>query len=235
MPSTIKPIEAFDFCKRFIKNMNLDTVQARILDDVNKIMWMAAPWRWTIGALPNITLAANTQDYTIALPNDFLYALESYVTDQAGGTPRDLRIEPFIATSGIPGQPSRVAFTGTPGTNGTARIFPKFQTLPTPTPVIISTYKKQAPSIKTVDDINNSGILVFDDEWFYVYESGVLWLAYMYADVQCAGSATFDSGKGSYVLTGQRGVFESNIQMMRDREKILGIDSRVAPDARMDK
>ena len=232
MAAAIRPIDAFDFSKRYIKNMNLETVQVRILDDVNKIIWMAAPWRWTVSSLPSITLVANAQDYPISLPNDFLYSLESYITDQSGGNPRDLRIEPYLPTSGLLGQPSRISFLGNAGTTGTARVFPKFGSLPPNNPIIISTYKKTAPTI-TPTNMTTAGALVMDDEWFHVYESGVLWLSYLYGDDQRAGSAEF--ANGTFKFTGQRALFEANIQMMRDREKILGTDSRTVPDARMDK
>jgi len=230
MAATYRPIDAFDICKRFIKNMPLEQVQVRVLDSVSKVMWMAAPWRWSIGSLPNITLVANTQDYTVALPADFLYAVTSYVTDQNGGSPRDLEIVPSMPVGGLVGQVSRVAFTGTAGTNGTARFFPKPVTLPTGTQTVISMYKKTAPVI-TPANVFTAGTLVFDDEWTPVYEAGVLWLSYLFADDTRAGSAQAD-GRGTYSFTGQRAVFEANIQLMKEREKLLIVDPRMVPDAK---
>lgn len=228
--SNYKPTDAFEYAKRYIKNMPLDTVQLRILDAVSKMMWMAAPWRWTLAAMPQITLVASTQDYTLTLPADFLYAESAYVTDQAGGNPRDLSIEPFLPTGGLVGQPSRIAFTGVPGTanGGTARLFPTPGTQPSPTPRVISTYKKWAPTL-TLANINTGGALQFDDEWAFVYESGVLWLAYLYADDARAGTSQYGNN-GTFTFSGQRAVFEANLQLMREREKLPIIDPRLIPD-----
>jgi len=215
MASTKAPIEAFDFVKRFVKQMPLETVQAELLDSVNKILWMAAPWRWTVGTISPITLASDTQDYTIASPpSDFLYLLHAYISDGASA-PRPLHIEPALpADVGVRGNPSAVTVTGS-----TLRVTPKPGTLPTsPLQKVFLYYKKTAPVIQN-SNANTVGVQVFDDEWFWVYAHGVLWEAYMYADDQRAGSAQVDA-QGRMGFTGQRAVFESAIELMRQREKI---------------
>ena len=230
MASTFTPSQAFDYAKRFIKNMPLDQVMIQVCDDVNKYMWMAAPWRWTIGAFPNIPLLNNTQDYTVTLPADFLYLETSYATDQTGGVPKIFYIESQLAPGGKLGTPSRLAVvSGTPGTSGTVRFFPQPGANSIPASwTAISYYKKMAP-VLTPANMNTAGVLVFDDEWFHVYVSGVLYFAYLFGDDQRAGGAQIDPSSNKVTFSGQRGVWEANIMLMRQREKLAG-QTTVTPE-----
>lgn len=228
-----RPSDAFDYAKVFIKRMPLEDVRVRILDSVHKMIWMAAPWRWTIGALPNLTLLANTQDYTVALPADFMYGVTSFATEANDKAPRPLAVEPILPLGGLVGQPSRISFSGTPGTDGTARLLPIPGAVPSPAPIIISQYKKK-PTTLTPSSIYTDGILVMDEAWAYVFESGVLWQAYLYADDSRAGTTNYDS-RGQYAFTGQRAIFEANLTSMREREKLLTVDVRNVPDVKLEK
>ena len=223
MASTFSPGQAFDYAKRFIKNMPLEQVSVQICDDVNKYMWMAAPWRWAIGAFPNIPLANSTQDYTVTLPADFLFLETSYVTDQAGGIPKIFHVESTIAPGGLQGTPSRVAVvSGNAGGSGTVRFLPAPGPGSIPTGwTTISYYRRMAPVI-TPSNFNTPGVLVFDDEWFHVYISGVLYYAYLFGDDQRAGGAQIDPSSNKVSFTGQRGVWEANIMLMKQREKLAG-------------
>lgn len=226
MASTFTPGQAFDYAKRFIKNMPLEQVAVQVCNDVSSYMWMAAPWRWSIGAFPNIALANSTQDYTVTLPVDFLYLETSYVTDQAGGIPKVFYIEPTLAAGGKQGTPSRIAVvSGTNGASGTVRFLPKPGPGSIPTGwTTISYYKKMAPVI-TAKNMNTAGTLVFDDEWSHVYVSGVLYYAYLFGDDQRAGGAQIDPATGKVTFTGQRGVWEANIMLMKQREKLAGVSA----------
>lgn len=224
MAATKIPADAFNYVKRYIKNMPLDQVLPQILDSVNKHMWMSAPWRWTVGTFPNITLASSTQDYTASLPSDFLFLLDAYETDQAGNIPRVYTIEPWLNPGGLQGQPSSIAIvSGSPGGSGTVRLYPQPGSIPANV-IILSRYKKQAPTI-TPSNMTTAGVLVMDDEWFDAYISGVLYYGYLFADDQRAGSAQIDSNSGKIVYSGQRGEWEANIEFMRQREKLITLHS----------
>ena len=219
MAAIYRPSAAFDFVKTMVKNLPLEDIGHMILDRINKIMWMAAPWRWTLSSMTEITLVANTQDYAIAaLPADFLYLVSAYITE--GEQLRPITVVPFLPTAvGIKGTPNQIAVTGSAGAAGTARVYPKpGASTPVGTQKIYMIYKKTAPSIKN-NNQSTAGVLVADDEWFWVYESGVLWLSYAYADDQRAGGATVDAS-GKYQFTGQRAVFEANLALMKIREKM---------------
>jgi len=220
MASNYRPIAASDFVKTMVKNLPIEDVGPAILDRVSKIIWMAAPWRWTLASFPEITLASNTQDYTVALPNDFLYVVTASITDSTTGeSGRPISVSPVLPTNvGAIGFPNEIAVTGTAGGSGTARVRPKPGTISGATLKIYSLYKKVAPTITNRNQAT-AGVLVMDDEWFWVYESGVLWLAYAYADDQRAGAATMTS-TGQWQFSGQRGVFEANLAVMKQREKM---------------
>ena len=228
MASTLFPSAAFDSAKVFLKRMPLDDVKAVICDDAAKMMWTAAPWRWTIAAFPTVTLAANTQDYTVAIPSDFLYLQEAYLTNENGDVKQDLDIGPLRVAGGSAQIPTEVTITGTPGTNGTLRTFPRIGTIRSgDTLKIFSTYKKTATTITTGNI--GTAILAFDDDWFWVYRSGVLYFAYLYGDDPRAGEAVIDD-KGNYKFSGQRGVFETNLALMREREKLANFGGRLVQE-----
>lgn len=213
MSSTHKPQEAIAYAKSFIKAMPIEPVAPQILDDVNQIMWTAAPWRWTLGSMPAVTLVSSTQDYTVSVPADFLYLTEAYLTDGSGSL-RDLRVEPTLPTAVTnTGQVSRVALVGT-----TLRTSPKPGTQPSSAPQIISLYKKKAPII-TANNMSTAGVHLFDDEWFWVFKEGVLWKAYQWADDGRAGGVTI-AANGQAQFSGQRANFESALAFMKQNEKL---------------
>jgi len=213
--STYYPRQAIEYAKTYIKSMPLETVQVRILDDVNKYIWMAAPFRWTLGNINPITLVSNTQDYTQTTPYNFISLVNCYITDGAGVVTH-LRTMPSLPPNvGINGNPRFISYEG----SNTYRISPNPGVLPvSPVKQIMTWYKKASPIIKN-SNLGTAGALIFDDEYFPVYVAGVLWMSYLYADDQRAGTTTFDSqGKAQY--TGQRAVFEDMLQGMINHEPI---------------
>ncbi len=230
MAATFPPVKAFDFCKRSIKNMPMEQIQTRMLDSVHKMIWMAAPWRWTVGTLTSIPIATNTQDYTLVPPTDFLYMLHSYVSDGVSVT-RDLEIVPSLPASVIvKGDPTYISYQG----SNTFRISPNPGVLtstavPAPPTKVINTFYKKASPIITAQNQMTAGTLVMDDEWFWVYEAGVLWISYAYADDARAGSGSIDA-QGRQSFTGQKAIFEAGLQMMREREPIPNYKLSAAPE-----
>ena len=228
MAATKAPVEAFAYVKQFLKSMPLEQIGPELLDEVNKMMWMAAPWRWTLGSLTATSLVSNQQDYTITAPADFLFLYGGFISDGAN-VYRQLLVEPTLpADVKVVGNVSRLAYMG----SNTFRTFPKPGTLPTsPTQQFILRYKKTAPTI-TNQTQYDAGELVLDDEWFWVYSAGVLWKAYQWADDQRAGSVTVASN-GSVQYTGQLGSFRDGLRMMAEREKLplLSLEDASNPKA----
>lgn len=228
MASTLTSSAAFDYCKVMVKGMPLQDIQYTIADDACKMIWGAAPWRWTVAPFATpVTLVANTQDYNITLPADFLYMQDAYLTNSQGDVRTNLDIVATSITGGSPGIPVEISITGTPGGAGVLRTYPKIGNIKSgDTYQIICTYKKQSPTIAS-GNFASAGSLVMDDTWFWVFKSGMLYYAYLYADDPRAGEAVIDD-RGSYKFTGQRGVFESNIALMKEREKLSDFGGRLA-------
>lgn len=230
MASLYAPSAAFNYVKKMIKNMPIQDIRAQVLDDTLKMMWEAAPWAFSIGSFPDVTIVANQQDYTVAIPATFRKLQHAYITDSTGQTQRSaIEIVPLIEAGGPPGQISSVAISGTPGMSGTMRTYPTWGAVRVgATLKIISQYKKVAPTITDLN-YNTPGVQVFDDDWFWVYNSGVLYQAYLYGDDQRAGGASMGAN-GQWQFTGQRAVFEANLQFMREHEPLCNYTGRLVPE-----
>lgn len=219
MASTYRPVDAFDMSKVFIKLMPLERSRQIILDSALKMLWMSAPWRWSLGAFPTVTLAASATDYAVTDPADFLYIQPGSAYVSAGETDvaRDIEVVAAIPAQVkiVGAQPSLVTH---PSAN-VVRIFPKPSATVTSGTQLISLYKKICP-VLSESNIYTAGVQVFDDEWFWVYVSIVLYQAYLYADDSRAGAAQFTEG-GGRVYTGQRGIVEANLRLMRESEPLL--------------
>ena len=82
-------------------------------------------------------------------------------------------------------------------------------------------YKREAPVI-TASTYDDAGFLEMDDEWFWVFQAGVLWKAYIWGDDSRAGSVAM-SDKG-FQYSGQMGVFYDGIRQMAEKEKLPVLD-----------
>jgi hypothetical protein len=226
MAVTYKANDAFEFAQKMVSKMKLEEVKLRILDQVSKMMWMAAPWRWSVGVLGQITLASDTVAYTLNPGTDFLYALHAYKWNGTG-EPSDMRVVAALPDAPlIVGDPIQIAYKGTNIWN----VYPKPGTL-SGTWVVQPFYKKIAP-VLTLANVHTAGTLLFDDEWSWVYESGVLWAAYAFAADQRAGTVQADS-TGKAQFTGQRALFEAGLAQMKEREKMMEFGFQTVPDSKL--
>lgn len=227
MAATYRPFDALDYAQIFIKNMPLQRLQARILDDANKYLWMAAPWRWTVSSFPStITLVNGQQDYTLALPTNYLKPIYAYISDGTT-TKMDLDISPSLPVDVVQkGTPTRICNVA--GTT-TWRFYPI--PIVSGTKEVIIEYKKKSPII-TNQTSYTEGFLEMDDEWFWVYEQAVLWKAYWYADDSRGGKTQFDNS-GKWTMDQARAELEMNIQSMRERELLPIYNFQTVPEAKV--
>ena len=216
MAATKTPNQAYDAAKVYIRQMPLEDCQYQILDDANKMIWMADAWRWTIGTLTNFDLVANTQDYNYAGSlSTYLYTWRAYVVN--GDNVQPLAVDPELPTTAVIkcGTPKRLAkVTGA----ATFRVFPVPGSPLVGTWTVVQQFKKLAPTI-TSSNAGTAGAIVMDDEWFHVYYEAVLYYAYKYAFDRRAGETQFDPSKGM-VYTGQLGTVMAAIDRMRKHEPI---------------
>jgi hypothetical protein len=209
--------EALAYCKRFIGNLPVDdsAMKYRILNAAHNRLWMAAPWSWTVGAIPVVTLANDTQDYTLSPAiSDFqgLIQIKLKVEEEQ----HDLAVVAQLpSTTDIKGKPSQVAYVA-----GALRVMP----VPTgysTVPKVYGWYKKTVTPIAAGNE--GSGFAAtfgLPDEWFWVFEELVMLKAMAFAHSPKLGSVTTNNGQIQH--SGQYGVVEAAIaEMRRAEEKFL--------------
>ncbi len=210
---TLTPYDAFDYAKPFLGNMDLERLLPRLLDDVSKMFWVYAPWRWSLALMPQVTLLSNTQDYTVSVPADFLYLHDVLQLD--GTTTRHIKPSAIFPVTGTTraGQIGSVALLGS-----TLRVDPTPGSLPTsPLQKLYGVYKIQAPTINKTTMLD-AGALLIPDEWFWVYVEGVLWKSMLWAQDPRAGGV--DVKGGQVIYSGQRATFEAAMLTCMQQEKL---------------
>lgn len=224
MAQTKKPIEGIEFAKRFIKEMPLEDVATEIVNDIHGRIWMAAPWSWSLGLIAPITVVNNTASYSFSLPADYFGPERAYLTSSDSKEAPRIILPVAIVPSdsaGFVGVPNTFSITGTPGSTGTLTLLPKPSGLGT-TMKIYLVYKKVATQY-TPTTIHTTA-LQLENEYFHVFNDGVLWRAYQYADDARAGGSTVAEGRVQH--NGQRGQFESSLLQMQQIEERILIDPR---------
>lgn len=221
MAATYKPISVFDYAKLSVKNMPIDTIQTRLVDDVSKMIWNYAPWRWTIGTLDPVTITANQTDFTVVNPQtDLLYITKAYLSN--GQQNVDL-----LPTSVLPASPTIVGpaknISYIPGSPPKFRLYPGYGAFPAGEAWTLRTWYKKISPVITKTNLNTPGALIMDDEYFWVFLEGCMYKAYYYADDARAGNASVDN-KGNITYTGQRAIFEAALLAMKNSEPMLDLN-----------
>lgn len=224
MPN-LRPYDAVDYATKLVGNMDVDRLLPRLLDDVHKMFWMYANWRWSLGLLTPVTVTANTQDYAVTLPADFLYLVDVLQVD--GKTTRHIKPTAIYPATGLlrGGQISNVAVQ-TVNAQTVLRVDPTPGDIPaSPTQHLVGVYKQLAPTID-LSTMYNSGALLIPDEYFWVFQEGVTWKALEWAQDPRAGEVKFQQGQAIY--SGARAAFEAALQTCASQEKLYTPDPQEA-------
>lgn len=224
MSSTYSAYDAYLYAQKFLSGQDLDRFVPRILDDVHRMFWMYAPWRWTLGLFPTFNLAGSTQDYVVTLPSDFLFLQEARILDGKNSIHVHCGAL-FPSLVGLQsGQPSQASIQ-TVNNNTVVRISPAPGQFPTgaPAQVFTALYKKSAPKMDATTCKTSGGLLI-PDEYFWVYQEGVLWRAMYWAQDPRAGDAQVQGDKIAF--TGQRAAFEAAMQQLAETEKLNRVDEQ---------
>jgi hypothetical protein len=234
MAATYVPSAAWNAAKFFVRGMLLgdlsNDIKYLILDNALKHVWMAAPWRWTVGMLPNISLSTAT-DYDItSTPGDFLKISRCYWSDANCVEPMEV-VDILPPTPIVSGKPMIAAWI--PGTPNKIRIYPPMGNLGGTSLTLVSYYKKQAPAI-TAGNFGSAGAWVIDDEYFPVIFAFVLYYAMLACHDQRAGAAEWDEQIRAYKYSGQLATANAMIEDMRRREN-LPLEWNHQPDRKADR
>ncbi len=226
MSAQFSPASAFTLTKQMVKSMPIENILPDIVDNPSKMFWEAAPWRWTLGALTAVVVPSNADDVSLGtLPDDFFFAYQAWlVSDSDAGVPTYLEVVGALpADISVRGPALRIAIEGEAGATGTARFYPAPGTLSANTKLYVL-YKKKAP-VLTKQNMDKTDVLLFPDDYYFVYCAGMLYYGYLFADDNRAGAATLSEGRIAY--SGQLGVFQALIEGVRQREKLPIEDDRM--------
>lgn len=220
MAATLPPFQALTYVKEMIKRMPVDRVQVSILQDASSMIWMAAPWRWTIGTFGPLAITAGQSTVTLAGVSSLLRLEKLVISDAV--TSRALQVVATLpASPALTAKPNLGCLVPTP----TPKV--QFENTFPPLPSgdswnMWGWYKITAPVI-TNANMNTNGLLLMDDEWFWVFNEAVLYYAYKFADDQRAGGSTVAAGANGTQIqyTGQIGVVHSALEEMRRSESVI--------------
>ena len=179
---------AWDNAVRYVKNYGANADHRFLaMNAANQRFHLAAPWRWSLGSLSETNLADNTQDYTIASPpSDYLYLHQ--VRKWAGGqwqTPLQV-VATLPTTTNVLASPTQVTVFNDGALK--YRVYPKPTGQGTNPTVLIGDYKRSTTLITSGNE-STASILLFPDDYYYVYELFVFHYALMHAHDNRAGTA----------------------------------------------
>lgn len=216
---TRRPIEALESAKYFVKQVPVDQIGDTIIQRAINRLWMAAPWRWSVGSGPGFNLVTSQRDYDVEYPTDWCYPLKAdlIVSDNLAQRPLEI-ISHVEQDDGYVGQPSKIYFSGPSGLVSLARVTPVMPAFPSGfTPRVTSLYKRTAPNY--TGRAKYEEVIPFPDEWFWVFEDLVLYEAYRYTDDPRAGEVVVKGGDSSY--SNQLASAMDGLNQMRLREPLV--------------
>lgn len=179
---------AWDNALRYAKNYGPNADHRFLaMNAANQRFHLAAPWRWSLGSLSETNLADNTQDYTITSPpTDYLFLHQ--VQKWSGGqmlTPMQV-VGTLPATTNVAASPTRVTVFNDGALK--YRVWPKPTGQGTNPSVLIGEYKRSTTLITSGNE-STASILLFPDDYYYIYELFVLHYVLKYSHDQRAGMA----------------------------------------------
>lgn len=200
-------------------NHNVPTVptQVYVCNQVNSIIWTAAPWNWTQAALTTITpLVDGTQDYAHSQTDLYrIVNLRLARTDLSPVKYQELNQKNHLGVelerkAGIDGirnfsyEPAitkiRLDYAASVGGTAVLALLGEYQKTPT-----------------AIDQSTLSTALVQPDHYFNVFLAGVRWMFYDLADDPRAGTSK-EIALGKRVFSGQLGVFMAFLSDMKQAE-----------------
>ena len=220
---TYAPSDAFSKITPQLGNIALDsTAKGTLADDAQRYLWNVTPWRWERKALSAFSLTDNTQEYTAAVPSDFMGLLQAelLITSQTPNPVYQMDIKKFVDRDtmqkvSLP-QVRDIAFLQelNSGAGGFRIVNPS---VPSGTTAQIRGVYRALPSVKYTSANLSTTFAELPDQYFYVYQEVLLWWIYKYVGDPRAGGATITSS-GKIVYSGQMANAMAMVEMMLNAE-----------------
>lgn len=224
MPQLASPNDALVSAAIMLKNQPVVQLQQSILQDASSMLWLAAPWRWSLDVVTPFVAVGGSQDFVFTLPADWLRFERGWLQDSSKA--QELQPCATQPVSTLPSQPVYFSYLRS-GSSDLIRlngVLPPVGSGQTGNASFYAVYKKVAPDL--TNTFNTPGALQMDDSYFWVYRQLVLYFAYLYGDDTRAGSATTvmsPDGKVQVQYSGQLGVAHAAIEFMRITENVSAI------------
>lgn len=221
------PQDAINYAKRWVGNAPIDDTNLlyRILNDATCMLWMAAPWLWTVAPFEEVTVVNGTQDVSLGGSySNLMIPIHFNWTD--GQIKKDIQVASVLpSTSSLNGTISQAAYVA--GSPNKMRFYPVPAGYASGTKVN-GFYKLVAPVI-AAGNINTaySTITGGHDEWFWVFQEIVLLKAYRFIKDAREGIIQYAPAGPTY--TGQYAVVQDALtKMMTAEEKFYKTLGEVA-------
>lgn len=221
---------AIDALRRYVKlaaaNLSDGSVDVTAADMANSRIWIAYPWRWTLGSLTAIALVDGTQDYTIG-NSDHYRPVNLWIT-RTDLTPDEY--QPLKIKEHLPPELARNVGWPSFQTISWEKSINKFRleaaaSVPSGTTLRIDgDYQKVPTKITAL-----SATLAADDAYFETYMDWLLYYLYKFTDDSRAGGVVI-SGDGRKQYTGQLGKAMESLWEMKSQEDKGDGEPLVYPD-----
>jgi hypothetical protein len=218
MAFSYTPQNAIDLCNAFTKNTPTSAMQIYACDMVSGQMWSAAPWQWTLQQIsPTIALSNGVQDYSV--PSEVFRFVHLRQTRT------DVTTEDEIELDNVKWLPPQTNFTIA---YQTIRLFCHELTLGkirlqgapsiTGTVTLVLNGEYQANPVKITSSTLSTPLWI-PDQYFNVFQAGVLYYFYKFTDDARAGGMVVNkSGMATY--SGQYGVWMNELDRMAESEDL---------------
>lgn len=216
LPGTYTPQQALDVARRMVHGIPTSALQARVADVVNSEIWLAFPWRWTLGTLTAVTLSDGVQDYANT-HSDFQRFVHPRLA-QTNLSPieyREIGVKEYLGVEltrkGSIESIRNVAYL--PVDNKFRLDFSPVIT--SPTVVQLQGYYQVKPT--RITDSNLTAVYTNPDQYFNVHVEGMKYWFYQLNDDPRAGTVVI-ARDGRKQYTGQMGAYYDALQQMMMNE-----------------
>lgn len=208
--------DAITFVTANVRGIPLADIDETFADIINTKIWRAFPWSWTLAALTSIALVEDQQDYSMTVGDAaaIMRLTKTWITKTDSDPDQVCDIMPWKWLA-----PNLAQDVGWPNfsyihherRSNKLRLEAKVSLATSETLFIDGEYQTNPTKIT-----DPTTAIVHPDRYFDVIVSGIMWLAFKFANDKRAGSSVVVNGQVQY--TGQLGEFHDSLISMAEAE-----------------